>query len=159
MRRREFISLLGGAAAASSASWPRAAQAQQSRRVRRLGVLMNGTGTEPTFRSYLNVFTETLQKIGWSERADFRIDVRWTGADVDGIRTHAMDLVGLAPDLILASSSGNLATVLRATRSIPVIFVIVSDPVAQGFVASLARPGDKHHRFWRLRSLDRRQMG
>ena len=87
-------------------------------------------------------FTQTLQKLGWRERDNVQFDVRWSEGNVERMRAYAVDLVGLAPDIILASSTANLTAVLRATRSVPVMFIEVSDPVAQGFVASLARPGD-----------------
>jgi putative ABC transport system substrate-binding protein len=138
MRRREFISFLGGAATA----WPVAARAQQAGRMRRIGVLMNGTQSEEFYLSLLRTFTQTLQKLGWRERDNVQIDVRWSEADMERTRAHAVELVGLAPDIILASSTANLTAVLRTTRGIPVVFTQVSDPVAQGFVASLARPGD-----------------
>jgi putative ABC transport system substrate-binding protein len=142
MQRREFITLLGGAAAASSASWPLVARAQQGNRVRRIGVLMNGIPNEEPYLSWLTTFTQTLQKLGWRERDNVQIDVRWSEGDIERTRAYAEELVGLAPNMILASSTSNLTAVLRATRSIPVVFVQVSDPVAQGFVKSLARPGD-----------------
>jgi putative ABC transport system substrate-binding protein len=136
MRRRDLIAIFGGAAV-----WPLVARAQQPGAVRRVGVLMNDT-PGGNAASYLKVFTQTLQKLGWREGDTVAIDIRWSEGDVERMRTYAADLVRLAPDIILASSSANLTAVLRATRSIPVIFIEVSDPVAQGFVASLARPGD-----------------
>jgi putative ABC transport system substrate-binding protein len=139
MRRRTFITLLGGAAAAA---WPLAARAQQPNRVRRVGVLMNNTPKEEIYLSYLRAFTQTLQKLGWRERENVQIDVRWSEGDADRTRAYAVELVSLTPDIIVASSTANLTAVLRATRSIPVIFISVSDQVEQGFVASLARPGD-----------------
>jgi putative tryptophan/tyrosine transport system substrate-binding protein len=138
MQRREFVTILGGAAAA----WPLAAGAQQPNRVRRIGVLMNGTQQGEPYPSSLRTFTQTLQKLGWREPDNVQIDVRWSEGDVERMRAYAIELVGLASDIILASGTANLTAVLRATRSIPVVFTLVSDPVAQGFVASLPRPGD-----------------
>jgi putative ABC transport system substrate-binding protein len=139
MRRREFITLLGGAAAA----WPDAARAQQpAGRVRRIGVLSNAAANEETYASLLRTFTQTLQKLGWRDQENVKIDVRWSEGDIERTRAYALELVGLAPDIILPIGTANLTAVLRATRSIPVVFLQVSDPVAQGFVASLARPGD-----------------
>jgi len=136
MRRREFIALLGGAAA----TWPLAAYAQQPNRIRRIGGLMNGTPDQDGF--LLKGSTQTLQKLGWRERDNLQFDMRWSEGNAERMRAYAVELVGLSPDIILASSTANLTAVLRATRSIPVMFIQVSDPVAQGFVASLARPGD-----------------
>src|SRR5262245_57947857 len=138
MRRRSFLTLLG----ASAAAWPLAARAQQDGRVRRIGLLMNGRPDVEIYPSYIKAFRQTLQKLGWRDRDNAQIDLRWSEGDVERTRAYAVELVGLAPDIIVASGSANLAAVLRATRSVPVVFLQVSDPVAQGFVASLARPGD-----------------
>src|SRR5262245_61567399 len=138
LHRRSFLTLLGGA---SAAAWPLAARAQ-GERVRRIGFLMNGRPNEEIYQSYVKVFTQSLQKLGWRDRDNVQIDLRWSENDVGRTRVYAMELVGLAPDIIVASGTANLTAVLRATRSIPVVFLQVSDPVAQGFVTSLARPGD-----------------
>jgi putative ABC transport system substrate-binding protein len=138
MRRRDFITLLSGVGAA----WPIAARGQQSGRARRVGFLMNGRPNEGIYLSHLKVFTQTLQTLGWRDRDNVQIDLRWSEGDVESTRVYARELVGLAPDIIVASGTANLTAVLRATRSVPVIFLQVTDPVAQGFVASLARPGD-----------------
>jgi putative ABC transport system substrate-binding protein len=137
IRRREFIAGLG-----SAAVWPLAARAQQPNRVRRIGVLMTGTQKDDYYPSLLRTFMQMLQKLGWRERDNVQFDVRWSEGDVERTRSYAIELVGLAPDIILVTGASNLTAVLRATRSIPVVFALVSDPVAQGFVASLARPGD-----------------
>jgi len=137
MRRREFITLLGGAAVA----WPLAARAQQGERIRRVGVLMNGAESDPIYRAYVAAFVQTLQRLGWREGQNFRIDLRWPTADPERIGADAAELVGMTPDVILSSGSASLAALVRTTRSIQVVFVLVSDPVAQGFVTNLAHPG------------------
>jgi putative tryptophan/tyrosine transport system substrate-binding protein len=136
VRRRRFITLLGGAAA-----WPLAARAQQGEWMRRLGVLMNGKESAPVYRAYIAEFAQTLQRLGWREGQNLRMDLRWPAGDPERIRAYAAELVGMTPDVILCSSSANLTELLRTTRSIKVVFVLVSDPVAQGFVSNLAHPG------------------
>jgi putative ABC transport system substrate-binding protein len=134
IRRREFITLLSGAAAA----WPTVARAQQSERVRRLGVLMNLAENDPEGRARIEAFLEGLRQLGWSDGRNIRIDYRWAAGGADGARSYAAELVALAPDVILTA----LATALqRATRTVPTVFVSIVDPVGAGFVASLARPG------------------
>jgi putative tryptophan/tyrosine transport system substrate-binding protein len=137
VRRREVLTLLGGAAVA----WPLAARAQQADRMRRIGVLMNGTATEARLQSYVAAFVQGLRQLGWNEGQNIRIDVRWNAGDADLARTYAAQLIGLMPDVILASSTTNLTVIQQATSTVPVVFVQVSDPVAQGFVASVAKPG------------------
>jgi putative ABC transport system substrate-binding protein len=137
MKRREFITLLGGGAAA----WPLAARAQQPERMRRIGVLMNTRESDPFYRSYAAAFAQTLQRLGWREGENLQLDLRWTAADAERIAAYAAELVDKTPNLILASSTANLTALLRKTRTIPIIFVQVSDPVTQGFVPNLARPG------------------
>jgi putative ABC transport system substrate-binding protein len=132
--RREFITLLGGAAAA----WPIAAGAQLPRRV---GVLMSGLATETAPQSYLAAFVQALRQLGWVEGQNLQIDVRWNGGDVTLARTYAAQLLGLQPGVILVVTSTNLDIVRQATATVPVVFVQVTDPVAQGFVASLTKPG------------------
>jgi putative tryptophan/tyrosine transport system substrate-binding protein len=136
MKRRDFITLLGGAAA-----WPLAARAQQGERMRRVGVLMYlGAGGDTEGQARLAAFTQALNQWGWSEGRNLRIDTRW--ANADDIRRHATELVALAPDVLLAGTgTPTVAPLLEATRSVPIVFVIVIDPVGAGFVASLARPG------------------
>ena len=136
MRRREFITLLGGAAVA----WPLAARAQ-SHPERRIGVLMNGTATETTYQSYLTAFVQELRKLGWNEGQNVGIDVRWNGGDAELSRAYAAQLIELKPEVILAASTTNLTVIQQTTKTIPVVFVMVSDPVAQGFVTSVAKPG------------------
>jgi putative ABC transport system substrate-binding protein len=139
VRRREFITLLGGVAA----GWPLAARAQQPDRMRRIGVLMNAPESDPSYRSYAAAFAQTLQRLGWHEGKNLHLDLRWSAGDPERIGAYAAELAGMTPDLILASSSAYLAALLRTTRTIaiPIVFVQVSDPVAQGFVSNLAHPG------------------
>jgi putative tryptophan/tyrosine transport system substrate-binding protein len=137
MRRREFITLLGGAAAA----WPIAARAQQAERVRRIGVLINLTADDPEGHARITAFAQGLQEAGWTTGRNVRIDYRWGGAGADAMAKYAAELVALAPDVILAATSSSVAPLQRITRTIPIVFVQVIDPVSAGFVASLARPG------------------
>jgi putative ABC transport system substrate-binding protein len=137
VKRREFISLLGGAAAA----WPLAASAQQSAGMRRVGVLMDGAATEARPQSHAAAFMQGLRQLGWIEGQNIHIDIRWNAGDAQLARIYAAQLIGLMPDVILASTTVNLEVVRQATSTIPVVFVLVSDPVAQGFVATVAKPG------------------
>jgi putative tryptophan/tyrosine transport system substrate-binding protein len=137
MRRREFITLLGGTAAA----WPFVARAQQPERMRRIGVLMSTTADEWEGQG-IAAFLNGLQQLGWTEGRNVRIDVRWPAGDADRIRRYAAELVALAPDAILATGSATLGPLLQATRTVPIVFVIVPDPVGAGYVESLSRPGD-----------------
>jgi putative tryptophan/tyrosine transport system substrate-binding protein len=136
IRRRHFITLLGSAAA-----WPLAARAQQGERMRRVGVLMNAPDSDPSYRSYAAAFAQTLQRLGWHEGKNLHLDLRWSAGDPERIGAYAAELARMTPDLILASSSANLIALLRTTRTIPIVFVQVTDPVAQGFVSNLAHPG------------------
>ena len=151
MKRREFITLLTGAAA-----WPLAARAQQGERMRRIGVLMNSTATDATWQSYVAGFVEALRQLGWTEGQNLRVDLRWNAGDAALARIYAAQLIGLMPDVILADATLNLTVVQQATFTLPVVFVQVSDPVAQGFVASLTRPGGQYHRIFAVRVLNRR---
>jgi putative tryptophan/tyrosine transport system substrate-binding protein len=135
MRRRDFITLLGGAAA----TWPLMARAQQPERIRRIGVLMGATENDPENRARLVAFLDGLQQLGWTNGRNVRVDIR--AASADRRRTYAAELVGLAPDVILASTSASVAALQQATRSVPIVFANVIDPVGAGFVASLAQPG------------------
>src|SRR5215831_16028782 len=136
INRREFITLLGGAAA-----WPLVASAQQPERMRRIGVLMGGAENDPENRARLAAFLDGLQRLGWTEGRNVRIDIRWPAASADRNRRHAAELVGLAPDVILASASASVAALQQASRSAPIVFANVIDPVGAGFIASLAQPG------------------
>jgi putative tryptophan/tyrosine transport system substrate-binding protein len=135
MRRREFIAGLG-----SAAVWPLVARAQEHG-VRRVGVLMDRVATDAIRQAYLAAFTQGLRRLGWSQGDNLRVDVRWTAGDVELARIYAAQLIGLMPDVILASTTNNLIVVREATSTVPVVFVGVSDPVAQGFVASVRQPG------------------
>jgi putative tryptophan/tyrosine transport system substrate-binding protein len=135
VRRRELIILLGTAAA-----WPLAARAQQGERMRRIGVLMN-TEENPDQQSSLVAFLQVLQQLGWTDGRNVRIDTRWGGGDASSIRRNAEDMVALAPDVIVATGNASMGPLLQATRTVPIIFNNVADPVGAGFVDSLARPG------------------
>ena len=138
MKRREFITLLGGTAAA----WPLAARAQQPNRGRRIGVLMGYAETDPDAQGWYTTFREALQKLGWTEGRDTQIDTRWaTPGDTDAMQRLAKELVALQPDVILSSTTPPTTALLQETRTIPIVFAIVADPVGSGFAASLARPG------------------
>jgi putative tryptophan/tyrosine transport system substrate-binding protein len=136
IRRREFITMLGGAAAA----WPAAARAQQGGRVRRIGVLINLAADDPEGHARITAFAQGLQEAGWTTGRNVRIDYRWGGAGADAMAKYAAELVAPAPDVILAATSTSVAALQRITRTIPIVFVQVIDPVSAGFVASLARP-------------------
>jgi putative ABC transport system substrate-binding protein len=138
MRRREFITLVGSAAA-----WPLAARAQQGERVRRIGVLTGGVETDQEFdQPRFATFQQALRQLGWTEGDNIRIDYRFgSTGDIDLARRHATELVALAPDVILATGSPNVGASQQASRTVPIVFVSVIDPVGAGFVASLARPG------------------
>jgi putative tryptophan/tyrosine transport system substrate-binding protein len=136
MRRREFIGLLGGAAAA----WPLAARAQQPAMVRQVGVLMGPAESDPEGQSEIVAFRQGLQKLGWTGR-NVRIAYRWAAGDADRMRTFASELIALKPDAVLAVTTPAVAALLGETRSIPIVFVRVADPIRSGFVNSLAHPG------------------
>ena len=136
MRRREFITLIGGATA-----WPIAARAQQTERVRRVGMLMSLAADDPESLARLTAFLQRLQELGWTDGRNIRIDYRWAAGDADRFRRYAAELVALTPDVILANGSAAAGPLLQATRAVPIVFVLVPDPVGAGFVNSLARPG------------------
>jgi putative ABC transport system substrate-binding protein len=136
MRRREFITLLGGAAA-----WPLAARAQQRERMRRVGVLLNAAADDSDFQSWVGAFQQALAQSGWIIGRNVRIDTRWAGGKADDVRRHAAELVALVPDVILAHGASTVGPLLQLTRSIPIVFPVIGDPVGAGFVDSLARPG------------------
>lgn len=137
MQRREFITFLGGATAA----WPLAARAQQPERIRRIGVLMAFDEDDVRAKVWLSQFTQGLLELGWNVGHNVQLDVRWAGANVDRMRMFANQLVELRPDVILAFGTPVTAALRRETRTVPIVFAIVSDPVGDGFVASLAHPG------------------
>src|SRR4051794_36587247 len=137
IRRREFISLLGGAAAA----WPVAAGAQQPERMRRIGVLLPAAADDPANQARVGAFLQGLALLGWTIGRNVQIDTRWAGTNTDDIRRHATELVATAPDLIVASGGSTVTQLLQLTRTVPIVFPIATDPVGSGFVESLARPG------------------
>ena len=138
MRRRDFIALTGGAAALA----PLAALAQQADRMRRIGVLMGTAADDPESQARTAAFAQGLAQLGWADGRNVRIDIRWATTNSDDIRRHAAELAALAPDVILAATgTATIAPLLQATRTVPIVFVLVIDPVGAGFVASLAQPG------------------
>ena len=137
LRRREFIWLLGGAAA-----WPMAARAQQGEPIRRIGVLSGSGGADdPDPKERYAAFLQRLQQLGWIDGRNVRIDTRWPAGDADSIRKHAAELAALAPDVIVAFGTSIVGPLLQATRTVPIVFAGVADPIGAGFVESLARPG------------------
>ena len=136
MKRREFITLIGGAAV-----WPLTARAQQPERMRRIVLLLPMAEDNPVGLARISALVKELQQLGWTVGRNIGVDVRWAGANVETIRKHAIELVELAPDVILAQGSVTVTALLQATRSVSIIFVIVPDPVGAGLVESLARPG------------------
>src|SRR3974390_3774768 len=136
MRRREFITLLGGAAA-----WPLAARAQQPDRMRLIGVLMGYPESDQAAQSWLAAFRGALTKLGWTEGSNLRIELRWSANDLDRMRTLAKELVDLRPDAILGATTPVVAALARETRTISIVFTAVSDPIGSGFAANLAHPG------------------
>src|SRR5262249_50796468 len=128
-KRREFITLIGGAAA-----WPLAMRAQQGERVRRVSVLMPFTADDPEGQARLLAFAQGLQQMGWAVGSNLRVDTRWATANADAVRKQAAELVALAPDVILAPGSSTVGPMLQATRTVPIVFAIVADPVGAGFV-------------------------
>jgi putative ABC transport system substrate-binding protein len=137
MQRREFITLLGGAAAA----WPLAVHAQQTERVRRIGVLLPATADDTHYQTWLGAFLQGLSQSGWNIGQNVRIDIRWSTANVDAVRRNAAELAALAPDVILGPGASTVGPLLQATRTVPIVFAVVADPVGAGLVDSLARPG------------------
>jgi putative ABC transport system substrate-binding protein len=136
MKRREFITLLGGAAAL-----PLAARAQQAERVRRIGVLMGYAENDPEAQSRIAAFKQELAALGWTEGRNLRIDIRWAAGDVNRALAFARELLALQPEVILSNTTPVTAALHRETRTVPLVFVVVSDPVGSGFVVGLARPG------------------
>jgi putative ABC transport system substrate-binding protein len=137
MKRRQFMTLLGGAVAA----WPFAARAQQPERMRRIGVLLPAAADDPVFQARLAAFHQGLALLGWIIGRNVRIDVHWATANAAEIRRHAAELGALAPDVILATGDSTMPPLLQATRTVPIVFPVVTDPVGAGYVDSLARPG------------------
>jgi ABC-type uncharacterized transport system substrate-binding protein len=138
MRRREFVTLVGGAAAA----WPLGARAQQGERIRRIGVLATGTAAnDPDLQTRMAAFAQGLQQLGRTDGHNVQLEYRWSAGNDADTRKHAAELVALAPDIIVAGGTAAVASLLQATRTVPIVFVAVADPVGAGFVDTLARPG------------------
>src|SRR5262249_37740835 len=137
LRRREFITLIGGAAVA----WPLGVRAQQPERIRRVGVLINATADNLDYQTWMVAFRQALQELGWLDGRNVRIDIHWATVNQSDIRKQAAELVALSPDVILAPGTTTVGPLLQVTRTVPVVFPIIADPVAGGFVESLARPG------------------
>ena len=137
MRRREFITLVGGAAAA----WPLAARAQQLDRMRRVGVLLPFTADDQEGQARLMAFAQRLQQLGWTVGTNLRIDARWGAGDAERIRKYAAELLALTPDVVVANGGPEVSALRQTTRTVPIVFANTADPVGQGFVASLSRPG------------------
>jgi putative ABC transport system substrate-binding protein len=137
MERRAFIKLVGAAAAAS----PLAARAQQRERMRRIGVLFPATADDPHYQAWFGAFLQGLEPRGWSIGRNVQIDTRWATSNADAVRKHAAELVALSPDVILAPGASTVGPLLQVTRTVPIVFVVVADPVGAGFVENLARPG------------------
>jgi len=136
MRRRSFIALLGGVAA-----WPAATRAQQTERVRRIGVLTPFAADDPEAKARVEAFIHALEQLGWSVGRNLQIDIRWGAGDADRTRHYAAELAALAPDAILAAGGATVGPLLQATHSVPIVFTLTPDPVGAGFVDSLAQPG------------------
>jgi len=126
---------------AAAAAWPLGAHAQQGDRMRCLGILMVGAESDPQYQTDVAVFREGLQKLGWVDGQNIRIEVRWAGFNAETMRRYAKELIALQPDLILSNDTPTTATLLQQTRTVPIVFATVADPVGSGFVASFARPG------------------
>src|SRR5262245_15907538 len=137
MKRRDFITLVGGAAAA----WPLAVRAQQREKVRLIGILLPATADNREFQARLGAFLQGLQQSGWSIGRNVQIDTRWATAKAAEIRRHAAELAALAPDVIVAHGSSTVGPMVQVTRTVPIVFPVAGDPVASGYVDSLARPG------------------
>jgi putative ABC transport system substrate-binding protein len=138
MRRREFIRLIGGAAV----GWPLAADAQQPDRIRRLGVLMAIAEGDADAKKGIGILEQTLQELGWKVGANIQIDYRWGNGDPERIQTLAQELVGLHPDVLVGHSTPSSKGLLKQTHSVPIVFLTVTDPMGQGLVSSLSRPGE-----------------
>ena len=140
MKRREFIGLVGSAVAV----WPLGARAQQPERIRTVSLLVAGTADDPEYQARTGAFLQALQQFGWAGGRNVRIDIRWVTTNADALRKQATELAALAPDVILsATGTTTTAPLLEATRTLPIVFVLLIDPVGAGYVSSLARPGGK----------------
>ena len=139
MQRREFIAVLGGVAATTA--WPPAARAQQPSKMQRLGVLAGVSADDPEGQARIAALLQGLQQLGWTAGSNLQVEYRWAAGSADDLRKYAAELVALAPDVIFAAGGTSLGALLQATHTVPIVFVIVPDPVGAGFVDSLARPG------------------
>jgi putative ABC transport system substrate-binding protein len=137
MRRREFITIFGGAAVA----WPFVAHAQQKERVRRIGILLPANASDAEFQAWVGAFVQGLALLGWNVGGNAQLETRWAGGNAEDIRRHATELVALAPDVILAHGASTVSRLLQATRTVPIVFPVAFDPVGAGLVDSLPRPG------------------
>jgi putative ABC transport system substrate-binding protein len=137
LKRREFITLLGSMAVA----WPLATRAQQPQRIRRVSILLNAAADDPRYQPWVGAFLQALALLGWTIGRNVRIDTRWSGANPAEARRHAAELAALTPDVIVAHGSSTVGPLLQATRTVPIVFPVIADPVGAGFVDSLARPG------------------
>ena len=157
MKRRDFITLLGGAAAA----WPVPVRAQHAERMRRIGVLMGYAESDSDARAWYAAFREAFQKLGWTGGRNIQVDTRWaTPGDAESMRRFAMELVALQPDVLLSSTTPTTTALLRQTRTIPIVFALVADPIDSGFVASFAPAGGNVTGFiFNYRADDNRQIG
>ncbi len=141
MRRREFIRLLGGAAAVAPACWPRAAHAQQSERMRTIGLLLPIAKDDAEYQPWVGAFLKAMQELGWVDGRNMRVDIRWATANAVEIRKQAQELAAAAPGVILAPGTSTVGPLMQARHTVPIVFPIIADPVAGGFADSLARPG------------------
>ena len=137
MRRREFITIFGGAAVA----WPLVGHAQQNERVRRIGILLPANASDAEFQAWLEAFVQGLELLGWNVGGNVQLEIRWAGGNAEDIRRHATELVALAPDVVLAHGASTVGRLLQATRNVPIVFPVAFDPVGAGLVDSLSRPG------------------
>jgi putative ABC transport system substrate-binding protein len=153
VKRREFIGLLGGAAA-----WPLSVLAQQPEPMRRVGILITTAVNDPDGQSRLASFLKELESLGWADGRNIQFRILWGAGNPEDFRKYAAELVAFAPDVILATGSSAVEPLLQATRNIPIVFVTVIDPVGAGFVESLARPGGQRHRFCSFRIQPEREM-
>ena len=154
MKRREFITLLGGAAAA----WPLAVRAQEPERIRRVGVLMAYAEDNPEGKPRIAAFAQALQDLGWTDGRNIRIEYRWSAGDPERTRRYAAELVELAPDVILAGNTSTVGPLQQATRTVPIVFAGVVDPVGAGFVDSLSQAGRQYDRIYSVRIQHEWQM-
>src|SRR5262249_4814210 len=136
LRRRDFITLLGG-----GAMWPLRARSQQPEHIRRIGVLMASSENNPQYQTYMTVFRDAFQKLGWAEGRNIQIDYRWAAFDAKLMERFSKELLALRPEVILSNNTPTTAALLQQTRTIPIVFATVADPIGSGFVTGLSQPG------------------